>query len=841
MTLFAAHRAGETLARIHSLTKAGLREPGSINELAGLYFSIDRYEDALGVIETARAEGGAVAAGPASEILEAWCRFHLGELNAATQILERLLARPDASDAGFLGRVETLRSWVLLEQGALSDAVIAAETALSRLRGTAEHRAYGDALLAIGRIHLRAGRVEDALETFRDALGMFRRDENLSGMGRALHDMALAEKSLGRLTNAEAGYRAALEIAEQLGQRRFLMTRRHNLAIVLFHRGLWRASLRLAEAALQDAIGIGDAFVEACARITCARALAVRGDDPDRALSLLERALAIAGGRGFQREEALASEFLGDLARGRGDWATAETWWRRALAIGERVAPRGDVTGEPLRRLSEARLAADDVAGALEFGRRAYDVARGCKDRREQLVMLRVFGKIAAARGRDRAAWGAFQVGIRDLEAIGARGELAESLVALGEHLACSESDSDRVMAVETFERAIALFDDADLPARAKSAQGLLGQFGGIGRGAGERAAAGAASPGTRATRRGARMPSPVRRLSVKGARGQRDLLTRDTACAALFDRLTSVARESGAILLLGETGTGKELLARLVHEASGRRGRFIATNAAAFPEGLVESELFGHLRGAFTGAVEDKVGLIEAADGGTFFLDEVGDLPPAIQVKLLRILDETVVRRVGAIEGRAVDVRFVAATNQDVRRLVREGIFRRDLFYRLSVHEFDIPPLRERRGDVALLSHSSLARLAARDRVEPPAISPEALAALEAYGWPGNIRELESEMERAYSRARDARDVKIGHLSPWVASRAETSEDLRLLRGEVAAFERMRIREALSRFNGNMARAAESLGMTRQALRYKIQKYDLANDRIRPTGKARD
>src|SRR5262245_22704557 len=226
MTLFAAHRAGEALARITSLTRAGLDDPGSVSELASLYFSIDRYEEALDVLDAGRARGSAATDGPAAAILEAWCRFHLGELNAATEILDRLVPKIGETEHALLGRANTLRSWILLEQGSLSDAVVAAETALSLLRKTTDHRAYGDALLAMGRVHWRAGRVEEALETFRDSLGMFRRDENLSGMGRALHDMALAEKSLGRLSAAEEGYRAALEIAEQLGQRRFLMTRR---------------------------------------------------------------------------------------------------------------------------------------------------------------------------------------------------------------------------------------------------------------------------------------------------------------------------------------------------------------------------------------------------------------------------------------------------------------------------------------------------------------------------------------------------------------------------------------------------------------------------------------
>jgi DNA-binding NtrC family response regulator/tetratricopeptide (TPR) repeat protein len=827
----AAQRAGQALARIAALTEGGDRNPDADSELAELYLSIDRYDDALAALKRRASSSTGTPREPSLALSEAWCRFHLGDLREAARCLDGIAS--DTSVEGALaGRAQTLRSWILLERGEIGEALAAAHDALSLLRQATDHRAYGDALLALGRVHLRSGRVEDALGEFRDALATFRRAENLSGMGRALHDMAVAEKSLGRLAAAEDGCRAALDIAEQLGQRRFLMTRRHSLAILLFHKGQWRASRRLAEAALHEAVALGDAFVEVCTRISCARALVVGGEEDEQAQALLERARSLAGARGFAREEALAHEFLGDLARARGDWALAEACWRRALAIGERIAPHGDVSGEPLRRLAEARLAAGDLRGGLDFARRAYAVTRRCGDRREQLVTLRVLGQIAAACGRARAAWGAYQASVRGLEAIGARTELAHALVALGRHLVEGGSESDAAYGREVIERAAALFEAGDLRAGAAAARGAIPVD--------ERSRV-AAEPAQRpGARRAARSDAPARTLSVRGVRGRREIVTRDPAFIELLERITVVARGGGAILLLGETGTGKELLARLAHEASGRRGRFVAANAAGFPEGLVESELFGHVRGAFTGAIEDKAGLIESADGGTFFLDEVGDLPPAVQVKLLRVLDETVVKRVGALEGRAVDVRFVAATNRDLKGLVRDERFRRDLYYRLSVHEMPIPPLRERRGDVALLAAHLIARLAARDRVLAPALSPDALAALEAYAWPGNVRELESEMERAFVRAREAGEVRLSHLSPWVAAPVEPVGDARVLRGEVAAIERMRIREALDRSGGNTARAAHSLGMTRQALRYKIQKYGLVVERSRSSGQTR-
>jgi DNA-binding NtrC family response regulator len=206
--------------------------------------------------------------------------------------------------------------------------------------------------------------------------------------------------------------------------------------------------------------------------------------------------------------------------------------------------------------------------------------------------------------------------------------------------------------------------------------------------------------------------------------------------------------------------------------------------------------------------------------------------------VKLLRLLDDSAVKRVGAIHERVIDIRFVAATNRDLRRMVREGAFRSDLFYRLSVHEISIPPLRERRSDVPLLAAHFLARLAENDKVEPPAICADALAALDAYSWPGNIRELQSEMERTYSHANGAPEIRVSHLSHWIGSLlSRPDEDAGVLRGEVAALERGRIQDALARSRGNMARAADALGVTPQALRYKIRKYGLLNDRFRSAG----
>lgn len=844
MALDPANKAGKILNRIASLTHPDsdfATSADSSFELAELYFAVDRYDDALGCAVRARSAGLAPAARNRLLLIEAACRFHLGELPAASQTL--LSIHPDdapESDASLSGRIDTLHSWIYLHNGDLNAAVSAAESALESLRDSADHHAFGEALLALGRARLRGGETLSARDAFRDALASFRRAESLSGEGRAVADIAIADKSLGRLRDAAERYRAAIAIAEDLGQRRFVMTRRHNLAVVLYHLGEIPSSLAKAETALNDAVAIGDVFVAMCARITCARALLALGGDTDRARTLLAEALAIATARGFRREEALANEFLGDVAWARDDKQGAEVEWMRALAIIENVAPYGDVAGEALRRLAEARLAAGEIDEALDTARRAFHVTKLCGDRRENLVVLRVFGKIAAAQGRSAAARRSFEASVAGLDAIGARRDLAETWCEMAESAQAVDGECG---AEALFRRAAAIFDDLELPLRAAAVRRLAGiaATNRPGRAAVRDGAIGAPLPtdapaaaAPRTEPRRAPQTRALEHMSVRGTKGRRALVTRDPDFRALLDRLAIVSKRAGAVLLLGESGTGKELLARLVHDASGRKGRFVAANVAAIPEGLVESELFGHVRGAFTGASEEKIGLLEAADGGTFFLDEIGDLPPAIQVKLLRLLDDSSVKRVGAISERIVDIRFVAATNRDLRRMVRDGAFRSDLFYRLSVHEISIPPLRERRGDIALLAAHFLARLAEADKVEPPVVAPDALEALRAFNWPGNVRELQSEMERAYSKANGAATIRRHDLSAWISSLPGEAQDAGVLKGEVAALERTRIQDALNRSHGNLSRAADSLGVTPQALRYKIRKYGLLGERFR-------
>ncbi len=305
-----------------------------------------------------------------------------------------------------------------------------------------------------------------------------------------------------------------------------------------------------------------------------------------------------------------------------------------------------------------------------------------------------------------------------------------------------------------------------------------------------------------------------------------------------VYERATGVAGTTSPVLILGESGTGKELTARAIHDRSDRSGgEFVAVNCSAIPESLIESELFGHVKGAFTGATSNRRGLFEQADGGTLFLDEIGDLPPLAQVKVLRALQEGEVRRVGSDENRLVDVRVITATNVDLRERIAQGRFRQDLFYRLSVVEVALPPLRERIEDIPLLAYHFLQKHAETSRSEVTRISPEALSDLQKRSWPGNVRELENAIQHAIVFCRGPTIVpadlpQIGGIEEAQRTAggvfSSTLVDLPYRHAKERAleeFEQNYFSSLLNRTGGNVSEAARQAGLDRSNFRRALRR----------------
>jgi two-component system response regulator PilR (NtrC family) len=351
-----------------------------------------------------------------------------------------------------------------------------------------------------------------------------------------------------------------------------------------------------------------------------------------------------------------------------------------------------------------------------------------------------------------------------------------------------------------------------------------------------------------------------------------RHILGDSIAIKNLISMIGKVAGNKTNVLIIGESGTGKELVARMIHETGPLKGKpFVPVNCGAIPETLIESEMFGHKKGSFTGAIGDKVGLFEAASGGTLFLDEVGELPLSMQVKMLRSLQERVIRRVGANEDIKVDVRIIAATNRDLEAGVKAGTFREDLYYRLNVILIKTPPLRERHGDIEILANAFLRKFCERQKKEVTGFAPETMEIFRAHSWPGNVRELENTVERAVtletgplmspsvlpssvlaayesgSRSKfESVQITKGQsaLSAVTAGTMHTTKEIRLplpdfkngpinLDEVLSEVERQYLRHALEFTGGVKKKAADLLGMTFRSIRYRLGKLgmDSADD----------
>lgn len=310
------------------------------------------------------------------------------------------------------------------------------------------------------------------------------------------------------------------------------------------------------------------------------------------------------------------------------------------------------------------------------------------------------------------------------------------------------------------------------------------------------------------------------------------DIIFASKEMESVIEVCGALARTAGPVLIEGESGTGKELAARLIHRLSNRRDKpFVPVNCAAIPETLFESELFGYRAGAFTGATRDKRGIFEAAEGGTLFLDEIGDLSSSLQAKLLRVLQQNELRRVGDTRVSTVDFRLISATNRDLEQEMRANRFRGDLFFRIGVLRIYVEPLRHRREDISALCEHFVSKHSRQLRKKAPRVSDDVMRLFTEYSWPGNVRELENEIHRMVALTEDGKPLTRVHVSrriiASIARHTGGGSDGRL-KTRLALYERQIIKEALDRYGWNKTRTAEHLGLTRQGLHRKLQKLKI-------------
>ena len=775
--------------------------PPAISELemlADLYLQADSYVPALETIqrllELPDARALSMTRRAALEAKMVACRLARGEGAAALAHCREILAREsDITSPAVRATLHLRCSEALTQLARYDQARDRAESSLALADEAGDLALSAAALFHLGTLAYRTGDAMRARDLFEQALALYRRVGDQAKTAQVRNNLGLIHKQLCEWDAAIAHLRAALEDLLRLGRFADSGTPLQNLGIVAQKSGDWAAALEYYGQAEHVFLQVADPIGLAQVGIGMGNVarLQRRFTDAETAfLTALERARTHEA----RREEVLALEFLGELEFDRGHPETALARYHEALAIAQRVAPEGDLVVELERRRAEALCALgrlDDADAACERARR---LARLTDDRLEHGAAHRVAGAIALARGSRAEAVQAWNIAAKLLADCRERHELARTLLALG------RAADDPSEARRHLYRAGALF------AEFQSAHGLEESEREL-----RRVLGGSPEPA----------PVPGRPASLLGRRHRAPSLV---AHSHAMRRVESLARRAAAtelsVLITGETGTGKELIARTIHGLSARSARpFLAVNCGALRADLALSQLFGHRKGAFTGAHAEGTGLVEAAHGGTLFLDEVGELPLDVQVTLLRFLESGEYLRLGETQVRRADVRVIAATNRALRDAEGDRLFRRDLLFRLNEIEIQLPSLRERVDDILPLARHFLTFYGG---IDGPRLGPDAEAVLGSYPWPGNVRELENVMKRVAALHPGEDIVDATALMPFLeGARAPVLT-------AASRDERAEILAACARAGGNRSRMAEILGVSRKTLYARLKRLDL-------------
>lgn len=769
--------------------------------LADLYIQADHYLPALETIERLLSLSAARTLSRSRravfESRAVACRLACGDSQAAlAQCRELLSDEGSLEPAALRARLHLLCARANLDLGRVEDGRHAAERGLELADETGDLALCAQALTWLGIGAFRAGELPIARDHSEQALALYRRLHDDLNSARVRNNLGLIHKNLCEWDAALAQFRVALEVYERDGHFADTANPLMNMGIVQQKMGDWDRAGETYRACERVLLRIGEDLRLARASIGLGNIARLQRRFPDAEVHL-QAALERARRLGARREEVLALEFLGELDFDRGRHEAALSRYDEALALAGSTAPEGDLVVELERRRAEALCAVgrlDEAGAACERARR---LARLTDDRLEYAVTYRVGGQVALARG-------ALAEGRAQLEEAAAllgdcheRYEFARTCLLLGRH-----GGDPRAARTHLF-RACALFAEVGSAHWLEQAEGELQRQLGPG--------APAAAP---------------RVESLLGRRHRAPSLVGSSHAMRQVERLAGRAAVTDlSVLITGETGTGKELVARTIHSLSPRAAKpFLAVNCGALRADLALSQLFGHRKGAFTGAHAEGAGLVEAANGGTLFLDEAGELPHDVQVTLLRFLESGEYLRLGETNVRRADVRIIAATNRELRGLDAEQRFRRDLLFRLNELEIRLPALRERVEDVVPLARHFLSFYGG---IGGPRLAPDAEAVLASFGWPGNVRELENVMKRVAALCAADSTVSAADVLPFLAR--EAHEDTAGARAQVrAAAEREAIVVAWQRSQGNKSRLAELLGVSRKTLYARLKRLNL-------------
>jgi len=750
------------------------------------------------------------------------------------------------------GELSCLCALALDKLGRPKQALTKAKKAYEILRNTEKNRRLAQVHQIMGRIYLKLGDLKNAEIQFIDTASTYRRIKDLRGVAVIYNDLARVCFIKSQFNRAVEYINDALNFCRQTNDQEFMARLHGNLGTILTLKDQWEEAEKTLLLSLQvnelhhDELSI-------CKSLLSLGNLSCLLRKFQSAEEYLKRALSLISENNFLRELAIYHEYQGSLEFARGELDLAQKHFQEAVEIGEQIGPKGAIISQAYRLLSELQIEKGEFGKALASCEKSLNTSKSIGERLEEAIAYRTLGRLYSRNGHPALVEENFTQATRMLEEMGAKFELAKTYLDMGktdsfgfwektkflaraEDLA-SQLDSPYYLALVHAAFAQLFFQNDKLT----EAQEFLHKARCVFERLHEKADLKSLSALEKKSR--AHHP-PSQSVSVNSSSGFSfaNFNTKDGATLEILENVRQIRDLDITVLLEGETGTGKDLLAKVIHYTSSRKNKkFVVVNCAALPETLFESELFGYKKGAFTGAVADKKGLLDEAVGGTLYLDEIAEVPLSIQVKLLRAIEEKEVVPVGEVKPRKVDFRVITATNRDLDELVQEGGFRSDLFYRLNVMRFKLPPLREKREDIPLLVKHFLEKYSVdvmgqnsvnddrHSQPTVPTLDPKIMELFSNYDWPGNVRELENEVKRSLIASRGEDRISFALLSGSLEkfNNGKSSQPHSLLT-QLAKYEKEKIEKALAKSNGVKAKAARLLNIDEAVLRYKIKKYNL-------------
>ena len=754
----------------------------------------------------------------------------VGVLNSLGRYAEAL-ALAETTESTYvtlLQRLPETAHYLQIQEGASlwmlnrpDDAVRKLAKVRERLLTQPDSYLLADCSIQLSAAHMIRGEFKAARDLALDGLISARRSGNKASEGVALANYAMLARMFCRWAEAAEATDESLRLHEASGNRKQLDYSRRGLALLHWKRGRLESAMKLSDMCISDGEESGNSTALSFAKLVKAVVLIHQGDFA-AASALCESIAGWSVTVQVSRASLFADEYQGDAKLESGNAAGALHHYDGVFPKALAVSPRGDIVAELRRRSAECHYLLGRPADAYTEATAGLEHCRALGDRYEEAATYRILALSAGAVGKPDEAKKWFDEGFAYYDDIETPYEWGKLWMSYGDWLLGPHAGAyaDRKGALEAYLAARDHFEGMGAEAKLREAQARIES---LVQPQGDGACGNVAESGARGSSHAPRRPRRSTEIERRSAWAYETfkLITRNKALLALLDDVRKLAASQTPMLVLGESGTGKELIARGIHALSLRKGTFMAINAGSLPREIIESELFGHMAGAFTGAMRDKQGMFEVCDKGTVFLDEIAEMSVELQSRLLRFLETGESRRVGSNVNIAVDTRTIAATNRERGALERGEGFRLDLYYRLAHAVIALPPLRHRGDDVELLAEHFLeeACTAAHKRVH---LSPAAVGRLASYSWPGNVRQLRAVIKRVVLLGAEGHEVTPEELQ------LENAEVPTTLIQELEQAERRRVGEALAHSRGSRTEAAKVLGMPRTTLINKMKRYGL-------------